>query len=449
MKSIGKIRIVVLLLINICVLSAKAQEVPNTDEQLPFKISKLKKLDSTELADKREGTFVTGIPDLSDDPINGFGYGVEGSIFFNGKRDDPFFAYTPYLTELDIVLFNTSNNQREFVITLDKPYLFKSKWRLRGEAAYEINPNLLYFGITGNTLNPLSTLSAQDGVPSNSSNNYENYRDGLTGAYQTFNTYTKEEYILNVSGEYSMMDSKMRLLIGGELAGLNITTANDTASRLQRDRQTSNILGVGKSTIVFLQAGLIYDTRDFEPDPNKGVFAEITNEWSNQAFGSAFNCDKVFGQVKWYKKLLPNQFQKVIFATRFGMGYTFGSAPFFEYQDEWSSEGSIEGLGGANTLRGYKQSRFLDRGQVFWNTEIRSRFAKFELFKQDIRLSAVPFFDLGTVYSMPSQIFQSDRLRYNEGLGLRVAWNLSTILRFDYAVSKEDHQFFFTFGHAF
>ena len=34
---------------------------------LPFKISHLKKLDSLELAEKKEGTFVTGIPDISID----------------------------------------------------------------------------------------------------------------------------------------------------------------------------------------------------------------------------------------------------------------------------------------------------------------------------------------------------------------------------------------------
>jgi outer membrane protein assembly factor BamA len=39
--------------------------------------------------------------------------------------------------------------------------------------------------------------------------------------------------------------------------------------------------------------------------------------------------------------------------------------------------------------------------------------------------------------------------RSSEGLGLRIGWNESTILRFDYAVSKEDQQFFFNLAHAF
>jgi hypothetical protein len=60
-------------------------------------------------------------------------------------------------------------------------------------------------------------------------------------------------------------------------------------------------------------------------------------------------------------------------------------------------------------------------------------------------------FDFGGVYNLNNsrQAFALNRMRHSEGLGLRVAWNLSTILRFDYAVSKEDKQFFFMFEHAF
>ncbi|MEZ4722134.1 MAG: DUF5982 domain-containing protein [Flavobacteriales bacterium] len=431
-------------------LSAVAQQTDSTNN-LPFTISHIKRLDSLELADKREGTYLTGIPDISSDPINGFGYGVEGSIIFNGKRDNPFFEYTPYLTKIDVALFNTSNQQREIAFTVDKPYLFRTKWRLRGELAYEINPNLLYFGITDRTLDDLGNISKADQIPQPAfeGTTYNAYSNSLTGGYADFNNYTKQEYILNVSGEYAMLDSKMRILIGGELAGLDITTPSDSLSRIQYDKLNNGLLGEGKSTISFLQLGVVYDTRDFEPDPNRGVFAEITNEFSNRALGSDFNMDKLFGQVKYYHKLFPNAMKKMVFANRFGVGYTFGESPFFEYQDEWSSEGSIEGLGGAHTLRGYKQSRFLDRGMYFFNSELRTRFLDFSVLKQDIALSAVPFVDAGSVFQQPSDALNINRLRVSEGIGLRVAWNLSTILRLDYAVSQEDHQFFFIFEHAF
>src|ERR1700756_4027988 len=124
--------------------------------KLPFAIAKEKKLPDDELAEKKEGLYVTGVPDLSSDPINGFGYGAEGSMFFNGKRSDPFFEYTPYRAELTVALFNTTRSAREAKLGLDVPYIFNTKWRLRTEAAYEINPNFLYFGVTEKSLEPLS-----------------------------------------------------------------------------------------------------------------------------------------------------------------------------------------------------------------------------------------------------------------------------------------------------
>ena len=101
----------------------------DTLKKLPFAIAKEKKLPDDELAEKKEGLYVTGIPDISSDPINGFGYGAEGSLFFNGKRSDPFFDYTPYRAELSVALFNTTRSEREVKLGLDVPYIFNTKWR--------------------------------------------------------------------------------------------------------------------------------------------------------------------------------------------------------------------------------------------------------------------------------------------------------------------------------
>jgi outer membrane protein assembly factor BamA len=106
-------------------------------------------------------------------------------------------------------------------------------------------------------------------------------------------------------------------------------------------------------------------------------------------------------------------------------------------------------LGGGNTLRGFKQSRFLARTMQFTNVELRCRFAQFKALKQHFAFSAVPFFDAGGVWNNLNTASLTRNLRYSEGLGLRIAWNVNTILRFDYAFSSEDRQFFFQLGHTF
>ena len=455
-----------ILLIFTLIYIKSYSQTDSSRQKLPFAIADEKKLSEEDLANKKEGNYVTGVPDISSDPVNGFGIGVEGELFFNGKKSDPFFEYTPYRKKLGITLFYTTKLQREIKLSYDVPYILNTKWRLRMEAAYEVNPNLLYFGVDEKSLNGLIA----NGIAYSSFGDYTDALSGkrpgdlskgeantVTDVY--YNTYQKDEAIFNGSIEHSYLDSKLRLLAGYELAWINISTfdnkisnGNDVAngqSLLQKDNNSHSILGLGSNIVSFLQAGIVYDTRDLEPDPSKGIFAELTNEFSNQAIGSKFNFNKTFAHAKFYAPLFPKVFKRLILAGRAGMGFTAGEAPFFEYQDQWSSEGSIEGLGGAHTIRGYKQSRFLGRVMNFANLELRWRFAQTTFLKQHLAFSAVPFMDAGGVANDFQNITSINNYRYAEGLGARIAWNVSTILRFDYAISKEDNQFFFNIGHSF
>jgi outer membrane protein assembly factor BamA len=419
-------------------------------KKLPFAIAKEKRLPEDELAEKKEGVYITGIPDISSDPINGFGYGAEGSVFFNGKKTDPFFEYTPYRTELSVAVFNTTRNAREAKLGLDIPYIFNTKWRLRTEAAYEINPNFLYFGVTEQSLDALSYY------PNNNTNSapvtnasYSNYEKNLSGTRSFYNTFTKKESVLNVSAERSFMEGRLRVLAGYEIANIVISTPLNDSSLVRKDFNAGKIKGFGNNIISLVQLGIIYDTRDLETDPTNGIFAEVTYELSQKALASQANFNKTFLHVNAYQALFPKLFRRMIFCGSFGLTFTNGSAPFFEYPDAWSSEGDVDGMGGSRTLRGYKQARFAAPVMQYTDFELRYRFTQFKLLKQHFALSAVPFFDQAGVWDNLNRMNRTENIRYSEGLGLRIAWNVNTILRFDYAISKEDHQFFFQLGHTF
>lgn len=418
--------------------------------KLPFAIAKEKRMGDEELMAKKEGVSVTGIPDISSDPINGQGIGAEGSVFFNGKRSDPFFAYTPYRAELKVAVFVTNRAQREFSLGLDIPYIANTKWRLRTEAAYSVSPNKLFFGITEKSLNPLSYSPGNNpanGIVHNAS--YREYKNSLTGNRAYYNTYTQTEAVLNVSGERSFMDGKMRLLVGYEIAAITIGTPRNDSSFLHEQYLAGKVTGFGKNRISLLQTGIIYDTRNLETDPSSGIFAEITNELSLKSLGSQYNFDKVFLHVNGYYSLFPSKLKRTVLCGSFGIGNTIGAAPFFEYADEWSSEGDVDGLGGSRTLRGYKQARFVAPVMQYADIELRMRLFKLDVLKQNLVFAWVPFFDEGGVWNNLGRIDHLANLRYSEGLGLRIVWNANTVLRFDYAVSQEDRQFFFNLGHTF
>ena len=86
-------RFIIVLLTTIIATNISAQ----TADTISF--IKSKRMSDADLAKKREGTFITGIPDFSSDPVTGFGLGVRTNIYWNGERTNPFFAYTPYFAE--------------------------------------------------------------------------------------------------------------------------------------------------------------------------------------------------------------------------------------------------------------------------------------------------------------------------------------------------------------
>jgi outer membrane protein assembly factor BamA len=415
-----------------------------------LKISETKRLSPEDLANKKEGVYATGIPNLSSDPVNGFGAGAETEIFFNGKRTDSTFAYTPYKSCLTLGVFYTTKHQGEVFAAIDAPYIFNTLWRLRADAAVEVNPNVLYFGNTVKTLEPLSYYPNNDSTQAPVTNvSYSDYEHSLTGPKEFYNTYLEKEFVGNISIERSIFEGKARTLLGFELTNMSNTTPLNPNSKLHQDFLQHKIKGYGTTLLTFLHLGFIYDTRDLETDPSRGTVFEITDELSLKALGSSLDFNKTFIHFNYYKKILPGTFKKVVLAYRLAAGYTMGDAPFFEYRHEWSSEEHVEGLGGGTTLRGYKQARFLARVMSFSNLELRCRFAQFKALNQHFAMSAVPFVDAGAVYDDINTIGNLNNIRYSEGLGLRIAWNVNTILRFDYAISKEDHQFFFNLAQMF
>jgi len=82
----NKIKIILSLAFIVSVQSIFAQE----QDSLSF--IKSRKMSDEDLAKKREGTFITGIPDFSSDPITGFGFGVRSNVYWNGERTNPLFA---------------------------------------------------------------------------------------------------------------------------------------------------------------------------------------------------------------------------------------------------------------------------------------------------------------------------------------------------------------------
>ena len=457
----------------LCLIFIFSIKFINAQVQDSLSFIKSRKLSDEDFLKKKEGTFITGIPDFSSDPVTGFGFGVRSNVYWNGERTNPLFAYTPYLAKLKANASYYTSNARELILSLDVPYYKGTRWRFKVDLKIQQNPANLYFGLTEATLGDLS-------LPSDPNTTFSTYsefnrarrtlRSGEIGEADFVtdalsNRFRETEYMLNLKADFAIGNGKWRIMVGYEIQNLQYKTfegveaeainpntgeeinAPNGFSLLQRDFDQGIISGLDGGWVSIFQTALIYDTRDFEPDPTKGYYFEIANEYSSRYIGSEFDFNKLFVQGRFYKKLPFGK--RTVLAGRLGIGHIFGSnAPFFEFQDQWSPEGSINALGGKQSLRGFRANRFLARSLWFTNIELRYRIAETALGKQNFAFGVAPFFDAGTVRNR-WQNLDFKNIKYAYGLGARIAWNQSTIISFDYALSKEDNLFYITIGQIF
>ncbi|HNL53795.1 MAG TPA: BamA/TamA family outer membrane protein, partial [Turneriella sp.] len=194
--------------------------------------------------------------------------------------------------------------------------------------------------------------------------------------------------------------------------------------------------------------GIAIDTRDYEPDPNKGQMFEAIVETSNKAYGSQFN----FTRYTVSEKFFYSPFEKLVdlvIAGRAAYTQAVGDVPFYSLDQFTSTERIYQGgLGGLRSLRGYKASRFMATNMALANLELRWTMFDFTVAGQRFAPIFVPFFDIGSAFDQPKDISTSV-WRYAYGAGIRIAWNQATIIMVDYAMSKEDSNMFINFSHIF
>ena len=208
----------------------------------------------------------------------------------------------------------------------------------------------------------------------------------------------------------------------------------------------------------FLKAGIIYDTRDNEANPMKGMWSEALITYApGFLFNPEFSYAKLVLIHRQYFTILED---RLSFVYRIGyQGTIGGEAPFFMQPYMLSSYSSItktDGLGGAKTLRGIMRDRIVGDGIAYGNLELRWKFLKTRLGKQNLYFALNGFSDFGMVVQQVkfdrSKISEADQEKYFDfsyekdklhpslGAGLRIALNENFILAVDYgfATNKQD-----------
>jgi outer membrane protein assembly factor BamA len=457
-------------------VSASAQQGPRgitPPSALPAFMASKQPLSADDLANKGEGFYTTPIPIPDSDPDTGFGLGGRAYLYWDGARTDPLFAYTPYRHRLYVQVFATTNGYQQHVVDYDAPYFLDSPFRLRAQAYYEKNTAQNYFGRGASTLGNLGFTAAgrqtfasfDDYTKALRQIVRETHRPRLI-SYTLYNKYSLEDPTVTSTVERDLLGGIVRIQAG--LSGQYVrivdytgtvtqgddpitqatgVSATEGTTRLAEDCRAARIMGCAGGAHDTLKLGIALDTRDFEPDPNSGVFVDLTAEVSSRYFASAYDYARVTFSPRGFFSPLP-KLTDLVLAGRLAYTVQTEGVPFFAMNTLALTDGDRQGLGGLWTLRGFRQDRFVGPVSALANLEVRWTFLDFDVVGEHFALALAPFLDLGRVFDRVGD-FTFGNWQRGEGAGLHVAWNKSTIIMFDYGVSSEDQGLYMDFGQQF
>lgn len=199
-----------------------------------------------------------------------------------------------------------------------------------------------------------------------------------------------------------------------------------------------------------LRVGLMYDSRDAESIPSRGIWAEAHYIFAPRFLGSSVFSNKLNVTFRQYVPLWKD---RLVFAYRLNYQGFFGDAPWYlmPFYTVVGPNYDYDGIGGFRTARGIMLNRVQGPQSGFFNVELRWRFVDFVLWKQNIGFALSAFCDGAAVlgnyalvnrtglyseeFSRFTDLSRRDRLHCAAGAGVRFIMNGNFIVAAEYAHS--------------
>ena len=181
---------------------------------------------------------------------------------------------------------------------------------------------------------------------------------------------------------------------------------------------------------------LVYDTHADHNFSERGERLSFAYLGSLKSLGSDFTFHGYDLQGKITRSQLEGKYTTVLIGIldqRFGRDIPFYLQSF---------------LGGADTLRAFKERRFTARHRINFDVEERIELARKNICKTDVAFSIDPFFSMGQVFEQFSDVDFSS-FRMVGGVGLRAKAKPSVIGRLDLGIGKEGVQAYATIDYPF
>ena len=302
------------------------------------------------------------------------------------------------------------------------------------------------------------------------------WEDDGDAAYVSRIFYRQERKFLRIAADFQgkFFAPHLRWLAG--LAFLQIITDSVNIERLNRGKKeerklpdTSGLFNKYEAWNIlkreehdggmnnYLKLGFVYDSRDNEPCPMKGIWSEAMFILSPGFIGDGdYSFLRLAINHRQYLTLVKEHLSLVY---RVGyLGTIAGKAPYYVLPYQISSYAlttTIDGIGGSQTVRGILRNRVVGDGMAWMNAELRYKFWYFRFLGSDWYMAANVYGDAGMVVQerpvdleeVPAVIDRSDYFsdgpeypHITLGGGLHVAIDRNTVFTAEIgkAVNKQD-----------
>ena len=314
------------------------------------------------------GLEIGGLPALNFDSDEGVGYGALVELYQYGQG-----GLLPYVWSLRPTVFLTSRGRRDFTVFFDAPHVLAAGWRLDAYLGSEKQIATPYYGV-GNAKPYDEALDDDDGPDP------FYYRFGRTRRSATFNL------------QRNVAETPLRWLIGAGLVRTSVLPVpeNDGGTLYEMDVSSTDQTTWSN----YVRTGLVWDSRDRETGPRSGVWTELLLQRVDESFGA----DAGYTRLTFTDRRYFSLGERIVFAHRYLLQGVGAGAPVHDLFQVQTSFKQQEGLGGAKTVRGVLKNRFVGRGMLVWNAELRWRAADFLLFGTSFHVVLSAFLDQGRVW---------------------------------------------------
>lgn len=195
-----------------------------------------------------------------------------------------------------------------------------------------------------------------------------------------------------------------------------------------KDFKDLSYLNGEKRDISSMGTGLLvtYDSRDFIPNPYKGIYAKAEQKFFPGFLGNSYSFKRTEITFRHYARL----WKGAILASDFNGTFNYGDIP-------WSMTAQV---GGSHQMRGYYEGQYHDNNlleaQIEWRQKIYNRHG------------IVAWAGAGNIFPQMNK-FRWDETLPSYGIGYRWEFKKRVNLRLDYGIGKGQSSFYFNINEAF